>query len=47
MTPLGQVEVTVSPDTTGIVMTDDYSYLGDMQSKDVLDNSSDPMEFYV
>ncbi len=47
MTPLGQVEVTVSPDTTGIVMTDDYSYLGDMQSKEVLDNSSDPMEFYV
>jgi C1A family cysteine protease len=45
--PLGGVEVTVSPDTAGIQMTDDYTYLGDMLSKDIMDNSSDPMEFYV
>jgi C1A family cysteine protease len=47
MTPLGQVEVTVSADTSGIVFTDNYSYLGNMASKDIFDNSSDPMEFYV
>jgi len=41
------VEATVTADTEGIVITDDYSYLGDMDSKDILDNSSDPMEFYV
>jgi C1A family cysteine protease len=41
--PLGDVEVVATPDTDGIVMTDDYSYLGSMASKDVLDNSSDPM----
>ncbi len=46
-TPLGAVQVTVTPDTSGIVMTDDYSYLGDMDSKDILDNSADPLEFYV
>jgi hypothetical protein len=45
--PLGEVEVTVSPDTAGIQMTDDYTYLGSMASKDVMDNSSDPMEFFV
>ena len=45
--PLGDVEVVATPDTDGIVMTDDYSYLGSMASKDVLDNSLDPMEFYV
>ncbi len=45
--PLGGVEVTVGPDTAGIVITDDYTYLGDMGSKDILDNSLDPMEFYV
>ena len=46
-TPLGEVGVTVSADTEGIVITDDYSYLGDMESKEILDNSLDPMEFYV
>ena len=46
-TPLGEVEVTVSADTEGIVIADDYSQLGDMESKEILDNSSDPMEFYV
>ena len=45
--PLGGVGVTVSADTEGIVITDDYSYLGDMESKEILDNSLDPMEFYV
>jgi hypothetical protein len=45
--PLGAVEVTVTADTEGIVITDDYSYLGDMDSKEILDNSTDPMEFYV
>jgi len=45
--PLWGVEVTVTADTGGIVINDDYSYLGYMNSKDVLDNSSDPMEFYV
>ncbi len=45
--PLGDVEVTATPDTDGIVMNDDYTYLGDMLSKDVMDNSSDHMEFYV
>jgi C1A family cysteine protease len=44
---LGQVEVTVSADTDGIVIADDYSYLGDMDSKDILENASDPMEFFV
>jgi C1A family cysteine protease len=47
MIPLGEVEVTVTPDTSGIVMTDDHSYLGNMASKDIFDNSSDPMYFYV
>ncbi len=46
-TPLGGVEVTVSADTAGIVITDDHSYLGDMNSKDILDSSADPLEFYV
>ncbi len=46
-TPLGAAQVTVTADTTGIVITDDYSYLGDLDSKDVVDNSSDPMEFHV
>lgn len=46
-TPLGDVEVTVTADTSGIVFNDNYSYLGDMDSKEILDNSSDPMEFYV
>ena len=41
------VEVTVAADTEGIVINDDYSYLGDMDPKDILDNSLDPMEFYV
>jgi C1A family cysteine protease len=45
--PLGEVEVTVSADTEGIVFTDDYSNLGNMDSKDIMDNSLDPMEFYV
>jgi C1A family cysteine protease len=45
--PLGDVEVVATPDTDGIVMNDDYSYLGSMASKEILDNSSDPMEFYV
>jgi C1A family cysteine protease len=45
--PLDAVEVTVSPDTDGIVITDDYSYLGYMDSKDTLNNSTDPMEFFV
>jgi C1A family cysteine protease len=45
--PLDGVEVTVSPDTNGIMMTDDYSYLGHMDSKDTLDNTADPMEFSV
>jgi len=45
--PLGEVEVTVAADTEGIVITDDYSLLGDMASKEILDNSLDPMEFYV
>ena len=45
--PLGEVEVTATADTDGIVITDDYSYLGNMGSKDILDNSSDPMEFYM
>ena len=46
-TPLGAVQVTVTADTSGIVMTDGYSYLGDMDSKDILDNSADPMELFV
>ncbi len=45
--PLGEVEVVATADTDGIVMSDDYSYLGNMASKEILDNSSDPMEFYV
>ena len=45
--PLGRVEVTVAADTEGIVITDDQSYLGDMNSKDIVDNSLDPMEFYI
>jgi len=45
--PLWGVGVTVTADTEGIVITDDYSDLGDMDSKEILDNSSDPMEFYV
>jgi C1A family cysteine protease len=45
--PLGRVEVTVAADTEGIVITDHESYLGDMNSKDILDNSFDPLEFYV
>ena len=45
--PLGGVEVTVTADTDGIVITDDYSYLGNMDSKDILNNSLDPMEFYL
>jgi len=44
---LWQAEATVTADTEGIVITDDYSYLGDMNSKDILDNSIDPMEFFV
>ena len=45
--PLGQVEVTATADTEGIVITDDYSFLGDLDSKEIKDNSTDPMEFYV
>jgi C1A family cysteine protease len=45
--PLDEVEVTVTADTAGIAIADDYSYLGDMNSKDILDNSLDPMEFNV
>lgn len=45
--PLDAVEVTVSPDTDGIVISDDHSYLGYMDSKDTLNNSTDPMEFFV
>jgi len=45
--PLGEVEVTVAADTEGIVITDDSSYLGDMGSQEIKDNSTDPMEFYV
>lgn len=41
------VEVTVTADTTGIVVTDDHTFLGDMDSKQILDNTSDPIEFYV
>ncbi|TFG89841.1 MAG: hypothetical protein E4H15_08655 [Syntrophobacterales bacterium] len=47
MTPLGDAEVTLTADTSGIVITDGYSYLGDLESKEILDNISDPMEFYV
>ena len=41
------VEATVTADAEDIVINDGHSYLGDMDSKDILDNSSDPMEFYV
>jgi len=44
---LGNVRVTVTADTTGIIITDNYSYLGNMASKDIKNNSSDPMQFQV
>jgi C1A family cysteine protease len=44
---LGNVRVTVSADTAGIVIDDDLSVLGNMASKDIKDNSLDPMQFEV
>jgi len=44
---LGNVSVTVTADTSGIVITDGSSYLGNMASKDIKNNSSDPMQFQV
>jgi C1A family cysteine protease len=44
---LGNVRVTVSADTAGIVINDNLSVLGNMASKDIKDNSSDPMQFEV
>ena len=44
---LGNVQVTATPDTSGIIMTDNQSYLGNMASKDIKDNSTDPMQFQV
>lgn len=39
--------MTVTADTAGIMITDNYTYLGDVDSKEILDNSLDPTEFYV
>jgi C1A family cysteine protease len=44
---LGNVQVTVTADTTGIIITDNQSYLGNMASKDIKNNTSDPMQFQV
>ena len=44
---LGNVQVTVTADTSGIIVTDNQSYLGNMASKDIKDNSMDPMQFQV
>ncbi|HEX7401227.1 MAG TPA: C1 family peptidase, partial [candidate division Zixibacteria bacterium] len=45
--PLGNVNVTVSADTSGIMITDNYSYLGTLASGEIKDNSLDPMQFQV
>ncbi|MGB8657030.1 MAG: C1 family peptidase [Candidatus Zixiibacteriota bacterium] len=44
---LGNVGVTVTADTGGIVITDGYSYLDSMASKDIKNNSADPIQFQV
>jgi C1A family cysteine protease len=44
---LGNVRVTVSADTAGLVINDNLSILGNMASKDIKNNSSDPMQFQV
>jgi C1A family cysteine protease len=44
---LANTRVTLSVDTSGIVITDNYSYLGNLASKEIKDNSSDPMQFQV
>lgn len=44
---LGNVRVTVSADTAGLVINDNLSILGNMASKDIKNNSSDPMQFEV
>jgi hypothetical protein len=46
-TALPNTRVTLSADTSGIVITDNYSYLGNLASKQIKDNSSDPMQFQV
>jgi hypothetical protein len=45
--PLGNVGVNVTVNPSDIIITDDYSYLGNMASKEIKDNSSDPMQFQV
>jgi len=45
--PLGNARVTLSADTPGIVITDNYSNLGNLASKQIKDNSLDPMQFQV
>ncbi|MCK4386182.1 MAG: T9SS type A sorting domain-containing protein, partial [candidate division Zixibacteria bacterium] len=45
--PIGSTTVTGSVDTTGIIFTDDSSYLGDIGTGESANNYSDPMEFEV
>jgi C1A family cysteine protease len=44
---LGNVRVTVSADTAGLVINDNLSILGNMASKDIKSNALDPMQFQV
>ncbi len=45
--PLGNVTVTVTVDTAGIVIDDNLSNLGNMASKDIISNALDPMQFQI
>jgi M6 family metalloprotease-like protein len=45
--PFNGASATASVDTAGISFTDDYSYLGDIQTGGSANNYSDPMEFVV
>ncbi|NIN01455.1 MAG: M6 family metalloprotease domain-containing protein [candidate division Zixibacteria bacterium] len=45
--PLDGASVTASADAAGITFTDDYAYLGDIETGGSADNYSDPLEFVV
>lgn len=45
--PLTNATVTAVPDTDGLVLTRDQSFLGDVMAPDTVDNYSEPIQFQV